>query len=186
MEHTRYYHPSWHVLILSKLHLTYFWRCSMSWVLFQEQDCGCRKYIFIGMTAICLKQQMQGKNPCNWQQIKKASCNLGCSSLWQNRLFGVCVNFKAVLEEASELDRLHTPKLIHNILLNGLVKSIDMLIIIFKMSALWHYLCWQKIFFLFCTYWKQLRHFCVSDWTEKVVSWNHALFLPNLSQLPNR
>lgn len=90
----------------------------MSWVHFREQDCGHRKHIYIGMAAICLKniskQKVQSRN---WQQIKKASCNLGCGSQWQNWVFGVSANFKSVLEDVSGLDRLHTPKLIHNILL---------------------------------------------------------------------
>lgn len=69
------------------------------------------------MNVVCSKQKMQSKNLCNWQQIKKASCNPGCGSLWQNWVFGVCVDFKSMLEEASELDRVRAPKLIRNILL---------------------------------------------------------------------
>lgn len=125
MEHTSYCSPikdpSRHVLNLPKLHLTCFRRCSMSWVLFREQDCGHRKHISIGMTAICLKnaskQKVQSRNLRYWQQTKKASCNLGCGSLWQNWVFGVYVNFKSMLEHVNRLDRLHASKLIHNIVL---------------------------------------------------------------------
>lgn len=126
------------------------------------------------------KQKVQSRN---WQQIKKASCNLGCGSQWQNWVFGVSVNFKSMLEDVSRIDRLHTPKLIHNILL-----------MVWKSTST----CWSSssefqfsgttsgdsIFFFFAL--KSIEEFLCKELHWKVVFRNHALFLLNLSQLRNR
>lgn len=59
-----------------------------------------------------------------------------------------------------------------------------MLIIIFKISALWHFLCWQHFFLLHAL--NAIEEFFCKELHRKVVFWNHVLFLLNLSQLPNR
>ena len=124
-------------------------------------------------------------NLCYWQQIKKASCNLGCSSLWQNWAFGFCVDFKSVLEDVSGLDRLHGPKLIHNSLLM-VWKSTSTCWSSSSKFQLSGTIYFDSIFF-FLHALKATEDFLHKELHWKVVAfWNHALFLLNLSQLPNR
>lgn len=94
-------------------------------------------------------------------------------------MFGVCVNFKSVLENVSEF-RLRIPKLIHNILL-----------------TVWEstQTCWWPSskfhcpgIFFFCIHWKQSWGIFVRGITLNTITlfWNHALFLLNLAQLLDR
>lgn len=94
-------------------------------------------------------------------------------------MFGVCVNFKSVLENVSEF-RLCIPKLIHNILL-----------------TVWEstQTCWWPSskfhcpgIFFFCIHWKQWWGIFVRGITLNAITlfWNHALFLLNLAQLLDR
>lgn len=178
--------PSWHVLNLPRLHLTSF------------ESVPCHGYLLgsrtvtIGSASLLVwlqfvwkisKQKVRSRNLCYWQQIEKAGCNLGCSSLWQNWASGVCVNFKSTLEDVSRLDRLHAPKLLHNILLMVWKSTLTCWLWSSKVQLSGTVYVDSILFFCMC--WKQLRNFMYKELHWKVVFWNDALFLLNLSQLPN-